>query len=113
MSRSSSTAKLIGINNLATEHGSPGRAFKLSESELTDLLNRAARESSKIELTSASGISQLAFDGNSEEIAAELLKGHYQRVANRSWRDVSFAIAGDGADLPITDLTLFESAVPS
>ena len=84
VARTESTSRVISINRLATEPGSPGQVFKMTESDLAALLSRAAAESPDIEVTSAAGVAQLAFDDDPYAVATEVLRDHYQRITGRA-----------------------------
>ena len=103
IARSQSTAKVIGVNYLATEVGSPGRAFRLSEAELTHLLSDAAMIYQLFEMKSPVGVSQLVFDGDAGSVAEELLAAHYIKMGAQQTKSKEFAVAGSIADSPFTD----------
>jgi hypothetical protein len=100
VSRTDSSASVVSVNRLVSEHGSPGRAFKLTETELSELLQRAARESPEIELTSAAGVVQLAFDDDPSALATEVLRDHYQRLTGSAQFHGARRVAGTSADQP-------------
>jgi hypothetical protein len=110
VSRSDSSANVVSLNRLALEHGSPGRAFKLTEAELQRLLSDAAKESAEIELTSAAGVAQLAFDGDPACAATEVLFGHYRRVSGSVRSYGAVRMAGRDADQP-SDPSLRENLI--
>lgn len=75
--RTDPASKTALLSRLASEPGSPGRAFKLTEDELADALRAAAAESQdSLALASPAGAAQLAWKGDPETIGTELL-GHY------------------------------------
>jgi len=84
ISRTESSSRVVNINRLVSEPGSPGQAFKMTEGDLTTLLARAADDSNEIELTSAAGVAQLAFDDDPYMVATEVLRDHYQRITGRA-----------------------------
>ena len=98
IARTDSSSRVVTVNRLVSEHGSPGQAFKLTESELIDLLQRASKDSVEIELTSAAGVVQLAFDEKPAAIATEVLRDHYQRITGAAnYFGVSW-VGGPSAD---------------
>jgi hypothetical protein len=108
VARADSSSRIVSVNSLVTEHGSPGRAFKLTESELTELLQKAAHRSDQIELTSAAGVVQLAFDGEPGMVATELLRSHYRGLVGSTRSSFDQRIAGDTADQPFNEGTTRE-----
>jgi hypothetical protein len=84
IARTESSSRVVSINRLVSEPGSPGQVFKMTEGDLTTLLARAADESPEIELTSAAGVAQLAFDDESFSVATIVLRDHYLRVNGRA-----------------------------
>jgi hypothetical protein len=103
VARTESAARTITVSRLANEEGAPGRAFKLTEPSLIDLLSRAS-EHPAVELTSVAGVFQLAFDRNPAHVATELLRDHYRMVAGHDGAtnaDILRPIAGLDADLPL------------
>jgi len=80
IARTDSGSRLVTVNQLASQHGSPGQAFQLTEAELVELLRRASAESVEIDLTSAAGVVQLAFDDEPSAVATEILRDHYRRL---------------------------------
>ena len=103
IARSQSTAKVIGVNYLATEVGSPGRAFRLSEAELTSLLSEASSTYQLFELRSPVGISQLTFNGDPASIAKDLLAAHYVNMGARPRKSIELTVAGAIADSAYVD----------
>lgn len=66
------------VSRLASEPGSPGRAFKLTEGELADALRHAAAESQgSLALASPAGAAQLAWKGEPDRLGAELLDRYF------------------------------------
>ncbi len=79
ISRSDSSSRVVNVSRLATEHGGPGRVFKLPEPELVRLLEEVGRESGDFELGSSAGAVQIAFDDDPDSIATALLYEHVVR----------------------------------
>lgn len=81
LSRTGNTARQVLIATLASEQGGPGRALKLTERDLLDLLSSAAEEAPDlIRLTSSGGSEALAVVGREPFglIAARILHAHYR-----------------------------------
>jgi len=99
MARTDATSHTATVSRLATEPGSPGRAFKLTEADLTELLRRSVEEASGVRLTSSAGVPQLAYEEDAGLIAGRALWRYYQRLDPGSVQ-AAVPIAGRGADLP-------------
>lgn len=84
VARIESSARTVTVSRLATEAGSPGRAFKLSEQALLSLLERATTTCTEIEIAQVAGVHQLAFAGDPSEVATELLWDHYRSIPGNS-----------------------------
>ena len=82
--RTDRTAHTVTVSRLATEPGGPGRAFKLTEAALVDLLERAAQVHHEIELTAAAGVPQLAFGEDPGIAGTELLYDYYRDLVGRA-----------------------------
>jgi hypothetical protein len=81
IARTDPAARTVTLSRLSTEPGAPGKAFKLSESALTDLLAAASQQYNVLELTSHAGVAQIAFDDNAAVTATELLFDHYSSLS--------------------------------
>jgi hypothetical protein len=101
IARTDSGARIVGVNRLAFEPGSPGHAFKLTETDLTDLLSLAAEQVSEIEVTSSAGVLQLAFDDEPAAVATEILFDHYRQLTGQAKFHAASRVAGPRADAPI------------
>lgn len=80
LSRTRTTARQVLIATLATEQGGPGRAFKLTERDLSELLAKAAADSPDlIAVANTAGSDALAVRGRERLgiVAARLLHRHY------------------------------------
>ena len=95
LSRTGTTGTTITVSRLAHEAGTPGRAFKLTEAELLDVLEPALRESDSVDLVTPTGATQLTWTGDTATIAAGFLNTYYN-----SDQDVR---AGRDGDVPIED----------
>jgi hypothetical protein len=80
LARTDSTSRQVLTATLASEQGGPGRAFKLTERDLTELLQKAAADAPDlVQVTSAAGSDALAVvaDESLAFVAARLLHRHY------------------------------------
>ena len=69
------------VGRLAFETGGPGRAFRLTERDLSDLLRRAVDTSNgEIAVRTLGGADQLLIDGDHDEIARRALWRMFQRL---------------------------------
>ena len=66
------------LSRLAYEAGAPGRAFKLSESELLEALEPTLERVKTLDVVTPTGASQLSWQGDPTLIAVEVLNGYYQ-----------------------------------
>lgn len=71
----------VSISRLTSDPGSPGRAFRLTESALFAALTEAAAAHPQLEVVEPGGMRQLVVDGNVRELADGLLRQHYRRSA--------------------------------
>jgi Protein of unknown function (DUF4007) len=76
--QTASTAKTIPIANLTYDMGSPGLAFKLTESAICDAIESVARRWDQISLSDAAGKLQFSFEDEPLELAADILNRYYQ-----------------------------------
>ena len=100
ISRTETTSRTATISFLTNEHGSPGKAFKLPEEALIDLLTEAARQNAQIELTSAAGVPQLTFDDEPGEVATNILWDSYRQMGSEARGFDGLVAAGSSAELP-------------
>lgn len=87
LSRIGHTARTELVGSLATDQGGPGRAFKLSERDLGELLSAAAAESDGlIEMSTSAGAEVLAVPGTDALglVAARLLHRHYWTLTGQA-----------------------------
>jgi hypothetical protein len=94
LARTDAAARTVTISRLASEPGCPGKAFKLSESALSDLLGAASSIHDQIEITSLAGVPQLVLDDEAAAAATELLWDHYRGLAGARFPGAAI-IAGD------------------
>lgn len=67
----------VTVSRLALAPGSPGRAFKLSESEILAGLEHTVERTSGLDLVVATGGVQLAWSGNLEALGRQILDEYY------------------------------------
>jgi hypothetical protein len=80
LTRTGATARQVLIASLAAEQGGPGRAFKLTERDLTELLEKAAADAPDLlQMTSTAGSDAVAILGSEplDLVAARVLHRHY------------------------------------
>jgi len=87
---SEETASTVAITRILNEPGSPGRAFRLTESSLLDALKRALRDVDVASITTAAGSLRLALATDPGAASQKALAGYY-------------AHAGSKLRLPITE----------
>lgn len=102
IARTDSGARLVSLDRLASEHGSPGRAFLLTETDLASLVSSAAEQAPEIELTSSAGVVQLSFDDEPGAVATELLFEHYRQLIDKARFHGARRLAGPRADATIS-----------
>lgn len=84
MSRTDFTARTALVPTLATEIGGPGRAFKVRERDLAELLGKAAADHADlIDVSSTAGSDTLSIHGDAPlgDVATLLLQRHYLSTA--------------------------------
>jgi len=79
--RTGEGARSISIARLAHDPGSPGAAFRLTETVLFDALSRAAKTSDSIRVAEPGGLRQLLFNHDPAKLADRVLNGYYSRWA--------------------------------
>ena len=70
-------ARSATVNRLATAVGGPGRAFKLTEESLTDILSRANQATARVD--QLAGVPQLSWSHDPAGLAKQALWNHYVR----------------------------------
>ena len=81
--RSSEGARSISIARLAHDPGSPGAAFRLTETALFDALSRAAASVDSLQIAEPGGLRQLLFADDPVGLAEEILTDYYARWATK------------------------------
>lgn len=75
-------SKSIAVSRLAQDPGSPGKAFKLNETELLAALEPMVRRRKRLQLTSGTGAHVFAWSGSPAVLANSILD-HYYRAGAR------------------------------
>ena len=101
LARTDSKARTVTVSRLATEAGAPGRVFKLSESDLVALLEKAAQATQSTKIARPAGAVQLAFKKDPAEVATEALRVFYLRRHLGAGPSAGL-FAGRAADSPAT-----------
>lgn len=70
--------RTISIARLLYDIGSPGMAFKLSESAICDAIEQVARQSNSIALSEAAGLIQFSFTEAPAVLALDILDKYYK-----------------------------------
>jgi hypothetical protein len=68
-----STARTASLSRLATEPGSPARAFRLNEVHLAEKLAAAAKRFKEVTISAPAGAFQLAWHGDASDLAHKAL----------------------------------------
>jgi len=72
-------ARTISISRLLYDAGSPGQAFKLTESSLSDAIEKISLKAKDIYLTDTAGMIQFAYDKDPLKISERILNGYYKK----------------------------------
>jgi len=75
--RTGSSGRTATLGRLAQEPGSPGRAFKLNETELLAALTPSVDRFDEMTLTAPAGVWQLAYSDDLERVATAVLDDYY------------------------------------
>lgn len=76
-------ARTVALGRLLFDYGSPGMAFKLTESALIAVIEEVSKRTGRVRLSDTAGLIQLAFDDAPEILAMELLADHYASTGVR------------------------------
>jgi len=71
-------SRTIAISSLLYDIGSPGMAFKLSQSAMCDAIEQVARHSDSIQLSESAGLIQFSFTNDPEKLALDILDKYYK-----------------------------------
>ena len=103
--RSGTSGSTVTLSRLAHEAGAPGRAFKLTESELSTVMESTVKQTDDLDFISPTGGLQLSWRRDPAVLAVEVLNNYY----NGFHRDVPAGhpedrfVDEDGRDLPVDD----------
>ena len=75
-------SKTINLSRLAREPGGPGRAFRLTDADMVDLLDPIVSATPELSLTVPAGSPQLGWKGDPGEIAKAAVCDQYRRDAD-------------------------------
>ena len=99
IARTHNGGSTITLSRLAHESGAPGKAFKLTESEIIAALEPAIDAMDTLEFVATTGTAQLTWRGDPRRIAAEILDGYYGastssvRVCHKGVREAAAAVS--------------------
>ena len=68
----------IAVSRLLFEEGSPGMVFKLSESVVTDAIEKISKTVKEIQLSDSAGLIQLSHLDIPSQISADILNTYYK-----------------------------------
>ncbi len=71
--------RTISLSSLSYGDGSPGLAFKLTETALCNALEEISRKGGSVNLTDAAGLVQMSFKDEPEKLALKILGQYYAR----------------------------------
>jgi len=72
-------ARTISISRLLYDAGSPGQAFKLTESSLSNSIETISKKYKDIYLTDTAGMIQFAYDSDPSDMAERILDSYYRK----------------------------------
>ena len=87
--RSGAAGRTASVHRLAMEAGSPGRALRLDEADMADLLTGAADECDAIAVRNVNGAQSLAFGDGAAAAREEVLRAIYGRRARRNGKRIA------------------------
>ncbi len=67
----------VSLSRLLYEVNSPGLVFKLSESALSEAIERVALKRGEIRLSESAGLLQMSFSGSPGQLSTDILDGYY------------------------------------
>jgi len=72
-------ARTISISRLLYDAGSPGQAFKLTESSLSEAIETVSRKAKDIYLTDTAGMIQFAYDSAPSALSDKILNSYFRK----------------------------------
>jgi hypothetical protein len=97
MARVDPGARSATVNRLATEIGGPGRAFKLTEESMTEILSRANKGTAHVD--EVAGVPQLRWSQDPSKLARQALWNHYVRRSKAAPPEL--CLGGPMSDVPV------------
>lgn len=79
VSRAEIPGRTVSVNKLALEKGGPGRAFKISESDMAEMLSEAAGKCDAVAVSHANGVPSMTFKDEPRSAAIRVLGQAYGR----------------------------------
>jgi hypothetical protein len=95
-------ANTISLARLATDPGAPGRAFRLNDTDLVDLIEPLVAQTDGLSLTAPAGAPQLGWSADPGEIAQTVVADYYGHDGDLP------AIIGPEARVAYDDLSLLQ-----
>lgn len=71
------TANTISLARVATEPGAPGRAFRLNDTDIAELIEPIVNDTAGLSLTAPAGAPQLGWTRSPDNIAHEVIADYY------------------------------------
>jgi hypothetical protein len=99
LARTDAHAHTVTVSRLASEAGAPGRAFKVTETDLVDLLEAAAGQADTVRLARPAGIAQVGFDGTPAAAATAVIRAYFARRGLGAGPSDDGLYAGQDADV--------------
>lgn len=84
MSAAGTSERTISLARLAGDPGAPGRAFRLTESNLYDILAEATRSTPQMRVAEPGGLRQLIIDDEVEALRDQIVSTYYQASQERT-----------------------------
>lgn len=78
LSKASTRESTMSLARLAGDPGSPGRAFRLTESNLYEVLVEASRTAKGMQVAEPGGLRQLVIKGDVESMRDQFIEGYYR-----------------------------------
>lgn len=98
MSRSSDGSLTVTLTRLAADPGSPGRIMKLTEQDIAEAIEQAARLAGNLRLTRPAGSTQLAISAPPGQVAYEVLASRSEaRRTLSTGVNLDLELVGDSA----------------
>ena len=78
--RTAKGSRSVTFSRLANESGAPGRAFKLSESELLEAIEPAVSQMDAVDVSIVNGVAQLRWSDDLDQVLTAVLDRYYDAV---------------------------------